>query len=50
MAYWPAPKTVTLAIPLDAGHLVIDVNIGIVGQEDVVIGAFGGVKGEHDQR
>ena len=34
---------------LDPGHLVIDVDVGVVGQEDVVVGTLRGIKGEHDQ-
>ena len=33
-----------------AGHLVVDVDVAVVGQEDVVVGPVGGKEGEHDQR
>jgi len=35
---------------LDPRHLVIDIDIGIVGEEDVVVGAVRRVEREHDQR
>ena len=36
--------------PLDPRHLVVDVDVRIVGQEDVVVGAVRRVKREHEQR
>ena len=34
----------------DTRHLIIDVDIGVIGQEDVIVCAFGGVEGDEEQR
>ncbi len=36
--------------PLDAGHLVVDVDVGVVGQKDVVVGVVGRRESEHEVR
>ncbi len=33
-----------------AGHLVVDVDVGIIGQKNVVVGPVGGKEGKHDER
>ena len=39
IAYWPAPKTCTLPMPGDARELILEVDVGVVGQELRVVGA-----------
>ena len=36
--------------PLHPSHLVVDIDVGVVGQKDVVVGPLGGIEGKHDQR
>ena len=50
IAYWPAPKICTWPMPGHARHRIVDIDVGIVGQNSVVVGAVGRIEREQRER